>query len=36
MALASVAQFIGVLSCNQKVAGLIPDQGTYLGFRLDP
>ena len=35
-ALASVAQWIGHCSANQKVAGLIPGQGTCLGFRHVP
>ena len=30
-ALASVAQLVGMSSCNQKVADLIPSQGTYVG-----
>ena len=32
-ALASVAQLVGALSSNQKVASSIPNQGTYLGRR---
>ena len=35
-ALAGVAQLVGVLSCNQKVAGSIPGQGTCLGCRFSP
>ena len=35
-ALASVAQLVETLSSNQKVVGLIPSQGTHLGFGFDP
>ena len=31
LALAGMAQLVGALSCSQKVAGLIPSQGIYLG-----
>ena len=31
MALPSVAQWIECLTVNQRVAGSIPSQGTYLG-----
>ena len=34
--LASVAQLVGALSCNQKVVGSIPGQGTYLGCGFNP
>ena len=34
--LASVAQLVGVLSCNQKFAGSIPDHSTWLDCRFDP
>ena len=36
LALASVAQWIGCWPANQRVAGLIPSQGTCLGFRSGP
>ena len=36
LALAYVAQLVGALSRNQRVAGLIPGPGTYLGCRSDP
>ena len=36
LALVSVAQVVGAPSHNWKVAGSIPGQGTYLGFRLNP
>lgn len=35
-ALASVAQRVGLSSVHQKVAGLIPRRGTYLGCGSDP
>ena len=35
-ALASVAQLVGALSHNQRVAGLIPCQGTCLGCGFNP
>ena len=35
-ALAGVAQWIDCWHANQRVAGLIPSQGTCLGFRLGP
>ena len=35
-ALASVAQLVGASSCNQRAAGSIPCQGTYLGLRFGP
>ena len=35
-ALASMAQLVGASSHNQKVAGSIPSQGTYLGCGLIP
>ena len=36
LALASVAHLVGAPSGNQKFAGSIPNQGTYLGCRFDP
>ena len=36
MALAGVAQWIECQTANQRVAGLIPSQGTYLGCRPGP
>ena len=35
-ALASVAQLVGALSHNRKVAGLVPAQDTYLGCGFHP
>ena len=35
-ALAGMAQLVGASSCNQKVAGSIPGQNTYLGCGFDP
>ena len=35
-ALASVAQLVGPLSLNQRVASLTPYQGTYLDCGFDP
>ena len=35
-ALASVVQLVGASSCNQKVAGSIPSQGTCLGCKFNP
>ena len=34
-ALAGVAYLVGASSCNQKVTGSIPGQGTCLGWQLD-
>ena len=34
--LAGVAQLVRVLSCNQRVVGSIPSQGTKLGRWLNP
>ena len=34
--MASVVQLVGLSSHNQKVAGSIPHQGTYLDCRFDP
>ena len=36
LALADVAQWIELQPANQKVAGSIPSQGTYLGFGPGP
>ena len=36
VALAGVAQLVGILSSNRKAAGSIPSLGTYLGCRFDP
>ena len=36
LALAGEAQWIGHWPVNQRVAGLIPSQGTCLGCRLSP
>ena len=36
LVLASVAQLVGALSDNRKVAGWIPSQGTYLGGGFNP
>ena len=36
MALAAVAQWIECWPVNQEVTGLIPGQGTCLGFRPGP
>ena len=36
LALASVAQWVGVLSCRQKVMGSIPSQGMYPDCGFDP
>ena len=33
LALASVARLVGPLSCNRKIAGSVPGQGTYQGYR---
>ena len=30
-----ITQLVGVLSVHQKIAGSIPGQGTYPGFRFD-
>ena len=36
IALASVAQLIGALSCISEVCRLTPGQGTHLGCGFDP
>ena len=36
LALANVAQVVGMLSRNRRVEGLVPDQGTYQGCRFSP
>ena len=36
LTLDSVAQLVGTSSHNQRVAGSIPGQGTYLGRGFDP
>lgn len=36
LALASVAQLVGTLSCNGEAVGLIPGHGTHLDCGFDP
>lgn len=36
LALARVAQVVGVSSCNQKFGGLIPGRGAHLGCMVVP
>ena len=31
-----MAKLVGASSLYQNIVGLIPDQGTYLGYRFDP